>query len=219
LTNAASFILANTKLLRPPLVPEVQLHLAEESMPIWEKSEEELGELNVPPPYWAFAWAGGQALARYILDNPEIVAGKNVLDIGTGSGLVAISAKLAGARRVIANDIDAFAMAACGLNAEANAVELEIVGGNIMVSENPIAPNRPDVLFFGDVFYEEELARNVLSCAATLKRTGGRILVGDPSRSFFPPERFRKIVEYAVPVTRELEDYEIKNSAVWAFAG
>jgi predicted nicotinamide N-methyase len=219
LPHTTAFILANTKLLRPPLVPEIQLHLAEESMPIWHKTEEELGELNVPPPYWAFAWAGGQALARHVLDNPEMVAGKTVLDIGSGSGLVAIAAKLASAQRVIANDIDAFAIEACKLNAGANAVELEINGDNIMQSADGIAPEHPDVIFFGDVFYEEDLARNVLSFAKAQQRRGPHILVGDPSRSYFPPERFHRIIEYAVPVTRELEDYEIKRSGVWAFSG
>src|SRR5205809_573334 len=107
-----TFIRANTKLLAVPLVPEIRLHIAEESLPIWRKTEEELGQMNVPPPYWAFAWAGGQALARYLLDNPAAVAGARVLDLGSGSGLTAIAAMRAGAGRVLAADIDALALAA-----------------------------------------------------------------------------------------------------------
>src|SRR3990170_416058 len=116
------FIRANTRLLSPPLVPEIRLHLAEESLPIWQKTEEELGEINVPPPYWAFAWAGGQALARYVLDNGRLVAGKRVLDLGSGSGLTAIAVMKAGAASVLAADIDQFALAAAKLNAEVNGV-------------------------------------------------------------------------------------------------
>src|SRR5258705_3603805 len=109
-----TFIRANTKLLSVPLVPEVRLHIAEESVPIWQRTEEELGAMNVPAPYWAFAWAGGQALARYLLDNPALVTGRSVLDLGSGSGLVAIAAAKAGAARVMAADIDALALAAIG---------------------------------------------------------------------------------------------------------
>src|ERR1700687_5396117 len=126
------FIRANTKLLAVPLVPEIRLHIAEESLPIWQKTEEELGAMNVPPPYWAFAWAGGQALARYLLDNPATVAGARVLDLGSGSGLVAIAAAKAGAARVLAADIDKFAVRAIGLNAAANAVTLEITADDLL---------------------------------------------------------------------------------------
>src|SRR4051794_35052435 len=126
------FIRANTKLLSVPLVPKILLHIAEESVPIWQKTEEELGEMNVPPPYWAFAWAGGQALARYLLDNPTLVAGRNVLDLGSGSGLVAIAAARAGAAHVLAADIDAFALAAIGLNAAANGVNVETTADDLL---------------------------------------------------------------------------------------
>lgn len=115
----AAFIRANTILMPPPLVPEIRLHLAEESLPIWRKTEEELGEMNVPPPFWAFAWAGGQALARYLLDHPHEVAGRTVLDLGAGSGLTAIAAMRAGAVSVLASDIDALSLAAVALNATA----------------------------------------------------------------------------------------------------
>lgn len=216
--RAEAFIRANTRLLRPPLVPEIQLHLAEESLPIWHKTEEELGEMNLPPPYWAFAWAGGQALARYALDTPAIVAGKSVLDFGAGSGLVAIAAVMAGAGRVTANDIDAFAITACRLNAQANSVTIEIDRADLIASGlNAGISQAYDVILLADVFYEKDLAAGALVLVAAARKLGARILVGDPRRSYFPQDRFIKVAEYAVPVTRELEDSEIKNTAVWEF--
>ncbi len=211
-----TFIKANTRLLRPPLVPEVQLHLAEESLPIWRKTEEQLGELNVDPPYWAFAWAGGQALARYVLDAPDTVATKSVLDVGSGSGLVAIAAVLAGAGQVVANDIDEFANAACRLNAEANEAALDIdCSDQIGAGRTAHLSKQYDVIFLADIFYEKQLAAGALAFGAAARACGSRVLVGDPRRSYFPEERFAKIADYAVPVTRELEDSEIKNTAVW----
>src|SRR4029078_1836506 len=148
--SAAAFILANTKPLAPPLVPEITLLLAEESLPIWQKTEEELGAMNIPPPYWAFAWAGGQALARYLLDNTAVVAGRRVLDLGSGSGLVAIAVAKAGAARVLAADIDALALAAIVLNANANGVALETTGDDLLAAP----PGDFDVVLIGDLFYE-----------------------------------------------------------------
>ena len=149
------FIRANTKLLPVPLVPEIHLYLAEESLPIWRKTEEELGEMNVPPPYWAFAWAGGQALARYLLDNPEPLAGAHVLDLGSGSGLTAIAAMRAGATRVLAADIDALALSAIDLNAAANSVTVEFTQEDLLAR----VPGRFDVVLVGDLFYERTLGR------------------------------------------------------------
>lgn len=201
-------------------MPEVQLHLAEESLPIWRKTEEELGEMNVPPPYWAFAWAGGQALARFVLDEPETVARKSILDVGTGSGLVAIAAMLAGAGHAYANDIDTYAIEACRVNASANAVALSLSSDDLLLSDaDAVLPDLPDVVFLADVFYEKALAAGVMSFASNMKDRGCIILVGDPSRSYFPSERFSRMAHYAVPVTRELEDTEIKNAAVWKFLG
>ena len=209
--EGAAFIRANTKLLAVPLVPEICLHLAEESLPIWRKTEEELGEMNVPPPYWAFAWAGGQALARYILDNPTTVAGTRVLDLGSGSGLTAIAAMRAGAAHVLAADIDALALAAIDLNAAANAVAVEATRENLLAG----ATGRFDIVLVGDLFYERTLAERVLAFIEAASANGSEILVGDPRRSYFPKDRFCQIAEYAVPVTRELEDAEIKRTAVW----
>jgi predicted nicotinamide N-methyase len=205
------FIRANTKLLSVPLVPKILLHIAEESVPIWQKTEEELGEMNVPPPYWAFAWAGGQALARYLLDNPTLVAGRNVLDLGSGSGLVAIAAARAGAAHVLAADIDAFALAAIGLNAAANGVNVETTADDLLAAP----PAALDMVLVGDLFYERPLAERVLAFADAARSRGALVLAGDPRRSYFPPDRFHKLAEYSVPVTRELEDAEIKRTAVW----
>jgi predicted nicotinamide N-methyase len=209
--DGTSFIRANTKLLAVPLVPEIRLYLAEESLPIWRKTEEELGEMNVPPPYWAFAWAGGQALARYILDNPTTVAAAHVLDLGSGSGLTAIAAMRAGAAHVLAADIDALALAAIALNAAANAVAVEATREDLLAG----APDRFDVVLVGDLFYERTLAERALAFIEAASANGAEILVGDPRRSYFPEDRFRAAAEYAVPVTRELEDAEIKRTAVW----
>lgn len=207
----AAFIDANTRLLQPPLVPEIVLHLAEESVPLWQKTEDELGEMNIPPPYWAFAWAGGQALARYILDHPEICRGNSVVDLGSGSGLAAIAAAKCGARSVLAADLDQLALSACRLNAAANGVALETTNDDLLS-----APAYPaDVVLVGDLFYERELAGQVVTYIETLKSLNAKIYIGDPQRSYFPRDRFTRLAEYQVPVTRELEDGEIKKTAVW----
>lgn len=207
----AAFIVANTRLISPTLVPEIKLYLAEESLPIWQKTEDELGLINSPPPFWAFAWAGGQALARYVLDNPELLAGKTVLDLGTGSGLQAIAAKRAGAGPVLAADIDAFSCAAAHLNARVNGFEIETTTENLLL--NPPASFK--AVLIGDLFYERPLAEKVTSFAAQAANQGALVLIGDPERTYFPRDKFTKVAEYQVPVTRELEDADIKNTAVW----
>jgi predicted nicotinamide N-methyase len=213
--SADAFIHANTRLLVPPLVPEVRLHLAEESLAIWQKTEDELGAMNVPPPYWAFAWAGGQALARYVLDNAQLVAGKAVLDLGSGSGLSAIAASKAGARSVLAADIDRMALAAIALNAAANGVAVDTTSDDLLGR----APGASDVLLVGDLFYERALADQVLAYIEAAAGQGVPALVGDPKRNYFPTDRFEVLAEYQVPVTRDLEDAEIKRTTVWRFAG
>lgn len=211
IADRETFIRSNTELLRPPLVPELILHLAHEAIPIWQKTEEELGVLGLSPPFWAFAWAGGQALARHVLDHPETVRGKSGIDLASGSGLVAIAALKAGARRVLAADIDPFAVAAISLNARENGAAPEATADNLLASPPPAA----DFLLIGDLFYEKALAERVLDWASEAAGAGTRVLVGDPGRAYFPKGRFRKIAEYQVPVTRELEDSEIKCTAVW----
>lgn len=212
-----AFIHEHTRLLSPPLVPEIRLHLAAESLPIWQSTEEALAERNVPPPYWAFAWAGGQALARYLLDRPDRVRGKRVLDLGAGSGLTAIAARMAGAADVLANDIDAVAAAAIALNAAANGVTLSVSPGDMLAADDPATHLAAvDVLLIGDLFYEKPLADRVLAFAEHGAGRGIDVLTGDPQRSYFPMARFVALEEYRVPVTRELEDSEIKRTTVWA---
>ena len=209
--DAPAFIRANTRVLAPPLVPEIRLHLADESVPIWQKTEEELGLMNVPPPYWAFAWAGGQALARYVLDNPGLFDGRSVLDLGSGSGLTAIAARMAGAKSVLANDIDALSLEAVRLNAAFNGVVVETSQADLLAA--PPAPF--DVILAGDLFYERQLADTVTVFIERAASNGALVLIGDPQRNYFPKGRFTLAAEYRVAVTRELEDALIKKTAVW----
>lgn len=209
--SVTAFIVANTRPLAPPLVPEIVLHLAEESVPIWQKTEEELGEMNVPPPYWAFAWAGGQALARYILDNPALLEGKSVLDLGSGSGLTAIAAMKVGAASALASDLDLISLAAIRLNAAHNGVKVGTTADNLL--EKP--PGAFDVVLVGDLFYERTLAELVSRFIDDAAAAGALVLIGDPQRNYFPKGRFASAGEYRVPVTRELEDAEIKRTSVW----
>ena len=185
------------------------------SVPIWQKTEEELEPMGLPPPYWAFAWAGGQALARYVLDHPRDVAGKRVLDLASGSGLVGIAAAKAGAAPVIAADIDAFTEAAIALNAEANDVYIDIIVQDLLDrAASPTTP-RYDVILVGDLFYERDTAARALAFLDRHAATGTRVLIGDPGRTYLPKERLARLAEYSVPVTRELEDLEIKRTTVW----
>jgi predicted nicotinamide N-methyase len=209
--NHNAFILANTEILTPPLVPEVELHLAHEALPIWQKTEEELGEIGLPPPFWAFAWAGGQALARHVLDHPDIVRGRKVLDLASGSGLVGIAAMKAGAKSVLAADIDAFSVSAIALNAVRNQVELAVTSDDLLQS----SPEDVDVILVGDLFYEKFLASRCYDWLLQGQKAGAHVLIGDPGRSYLPKDKLEKLAEYQVPVTRELEDAEIKRTAVW----
>jgi predicted nicotinamide N-methyase len=213
-TGPTTFILANTTLLPVPLVPEIHLHLAHEAVPLWQKTEEELGEIGLPPPFWAFAWAGGQALARYILDHPETVVNKHVLDLASGSGLVAIAAMKAGATHVLAADIDAFAIASIALNAKANSVVITTTATDLLQQPPPTI----DTILVGDLFYEKSTAERVFAWLTQAKANGTHILIGDPGRSYLPKAKLTKLAEYNVPVTRDLEDSEIKRTAVWALA-
>jgi predicted nicotinamide N-methyase len=167
--------------------------------------------MNVPPPYWAFAWAGGQALARYTLDNPDLCAGRRVLDLGSGSGLTAIAAKMSGAASVLASDIDAFSLAAVALNAAENGVTIDVTRDDLLAG----APGAFDVMLVGDLFYERQLADRVLAFITQAASSGAAVLIGDPQRNYFPKGRFQLAAEYQVAVTRELEDALIKRTAVW----
>ena len=206
-----AFVLANTRIHPVPHAPEIRLYLADEAVALWQKTEDDLGAIGLPPPFWAFAWAGGQALARHILDEPSLVAGRSVYDFATGSGLVAIAAARSGAARVTACDIDRFALAAAGLNMELNEVSLALEG------EDPLdlAPPDAEVILTGDVFYEKPMADRVLAWADQALARGSRVLVGDPGRAYLPKERLRHLATFDVPVNRSLEDFEVKRTSVY----
>ena len=211
--NAAAFIHANTALMRPPHVPEIALHLADEAHDLWQRTEEELAEIGLPPPFWAFAWAGGQGLSRYILDHPETVRGKTVLDFATGSGLVAIAAMKAGAKHVLAADIDPFSEPACALNMAANEVQFETTQEDLTG-----ATGEWDVVLAGDVFYDRAMTDTLVPWFERLSEAGATVIVGDPGRSYLPREHLAELASYIVPVTRALEDAEVKRTTVWQFA-
>jgi predicted nicotinamide N-methyase len=211
--QAECFILANTSLTAPPHVPEIRLHLADEAHDLWLRTEDELAAIGLPPPFWAFAWAGGQGLARYILDHPEKVRGKRVLDFASGSGLVAIAAHMAGAHHILAADIDPFCEAAIRLNAQANGISVEFTGSDVMGTDDGW-----DVVLAGDVFYDRSFAERLIPWFSALHRRGAEILVGDPGRSYLPREKMQALAVYQVPVTRALEDAEVKKTTVWRLA-
>ena len=214
IADRADFIRSHTRLQRPPHVPEVELWLADEITPIWRLTEEELGEMGVPPPFWAFAWAGGQGVARWILDNPREVRGRHVVDFATGSGLVAIAAMKAGAASALGADIDPFCAAAVEANAAANGVAVAFTAENLL--ERP--PPDADLICAGDVSYEKPMAEAVKAWLERAHRNGTRVLLGDPGRTYFDRRGLTPLAEYRVATTRELEDMEVKKTGVWTFA-
>ena len=209
--DPAAFIRANTTVETPPLTPEIRLHLASEAIPLWEAGEAELAATGLPPPFWAFAWAGGQALAHYLLDHPDQVAGKRVLDFAAGSGLQAIAAAKAGAARVTASEIDPFAAAAIGLNAALNQAEIAVAEADLIDS----GPEDWDLVLAGDVFYERDLADRAEPWLRRLAGRGVTVLVGDPGRGFLPKTGLERIVAYGVKTDRALEDTDLRNAVVW----
>jgi len=210
--DAARFIRANTALTRPPHVPEVRLHLADEAHDLWQRTEEQLAEIGLQPPFWAFAWAGGQGLARYVLDNPSVVRDRTVLDFATGSGLVGIAAHKAGAAKVTTSDIDPFCAEAVRLNAEANAATLAFIADDLVGRSGDW-----QVVLAGDVFYDQAFAARLVPWFERLSADGAEILVGDPGRYYLPKDRLERLATYEVPVTRALEDAEVKRTTVWRF--
>ena len=209
-TDPRAFIAAQTVVAAPPLTPEIRLHLATEITPIWQATEASLAQMNLPPPYWAFAWAGGQALTRFLLDHPDWVAGKRVLDFASGSGLSAIGAAKAGAASVQAAEIDDYAIAAIALNAAINDVAVELLRED-QVGLEP----RWDVVLAGDVCYERPMAERVSPWFRALAGRGVAILMGDPGRAYLPPSGLVVLARYQVPTSLELEDRTQRETIVW----
>ncbi len=194
-------------------MPEIRLHIADEAHDLWLKTEDELAAIGLPPPFWAFAWAGGQGLARFVLDHPDTVARRRVLDFASGSGLVAVAAAKAGAAHVVAVDIDPFAAPALRLNAALNGVSIEARIANLVGM--PVSELGADVLLAGDVFFDRMFADRLVPWFDSLSSAGMTILVGDPGRAYLPRDRLTRQATYRVPVTRALEDAEIKETTVW----
>jgi predicted nicotinamide N-methyase len=209
--DPALFVRGNTVVTAPPLVPEIRLYLATEITPIWQATEETLARSALPPPFWAFAWAGGQALARYLLDHPAEVAGRSVLDFGAGSGLVAIAAAKAGAASVFAAEIDHFAAAAIAANAALNDVAIAVTTADLLDTVDP----RWEVVSAGDVCYERPMADRVTGWLRGLAARGTLVLLGDPGRAYLPSEGLVERARYLVPTSRELEDRDTRDAVVW----
>jgi predicted nicotinamide N-methyase len=205
----SDFVTAHTALRDTPFVPEIRLHLADEAIALWERTEAATGA-EQPPPFWAFPWAGGQALARYVLDHPESVAGRPVFDLASGSGLVAIAAALAGAASVTANEIDEYAMTAIAMNASANGVTVTALLGDRLDGDADGA----EVVLAGDVFYSRAMADRMLPFLTRAHDRGALVLVGDPGRAYAPRTGFTEVARYDVPVIRALEDADLKSTTV-----
>jgi predicted nicotinamide N-methyase len=206
--DAEDFVRANTRCYAAPLVPEIVLHLASEVVPLWHKTEE-IQRGTQPPPYWAFAWPGGQALARYILDHPGETQGKRVLDFGAGSGLVGIAAAKTGAE-VTAADIDLYSLTAMRMNAAENGVGFKTVAEDLIGT-----PVRWDVILIGDMCYERPLAERLTAWLRAAAAAGVRVLIGDPGRSYFPPSGVTPLASYEVPTSRDLEDRDSRTTSVY----
>ncbi len=204
----ASFLRAHTRVARPPLVPEVRLHVTDDVVALWEAMEAEGGGAGQAPPFWAAAWPGGQALARYLLDSPRAVAGRRVLDLGSGSGLVAVAAVLAGAAAVVASDVDPCSHAAIALNAELNGVSGIEVVGDVLAGEPP----EVDVVVAGDVCYDREMTGRVLPFLWTAWTRGAAVLLGDPGRRYLPGEGLVAVAEYEVP---DVDEQQPRHTTVW----
>ncbi len=211
----ADFICANTAVGAPPLAPEIRLYLASEITPIWRASEESLARDGLPPPFWAFCWPGGQALARHILDNPEIVSGKRVLDFAAGGGVAAIAAVTSGAKSVAASEIDPFACAAMAMNAALNNVEFDILERDLTGEENAEDGGGWDVVLAGDVCYERPMSDEVMDYLRAAAKLGAQVLMADPGRNFLPEMGLAERARYDVPTSTELEDSDVRETVIW----
>lgn len=208
--STAEFVRAATRLAPVPFVPELSLYQAGDIYELWEQTEHELGSTGLPPPFWGVAWPGGQALARYVLDNPAVVAGRSVLDYGSGSGLVAIAATRAGASQIIATEPDPLARAAIELNATANGVPAPTWAEDAA----GLSP-APDIVLAGDVWYEKELADRVSAYLDLAASCGARVLTGDIGRTYFPRSRYHCLTTYEMPASVALEGRPALRASVW----
>jgi predicted nicotinamide N-methyase len=207
------FIRTNTALESPAMVPEFRLWLATEYVPIWQATETWLDEHNIDPPYWAFCWPGGQAIARYLLDNPETVRGKHVIDFAAGSGVSAMAAARAGAASVLANDIDAMSLVAARLNAGANGLTVDVSAEDWLsgVDGHPTA----DVVIAGDVCYEQDMSVRALAWLRSHARQGRLVLLGDPGRNYFSAQGLEECARYDIPTSLQLENRGMRETVVW----
>lgn len=214
-TASRAFVLRHTRLRPVPGLEEVRLHLADDVLPLWHAVQLETSDADAALPYWAFAWAGGLAIGRYLREHPEAVAGRRVLDFASGSGLCAIAALRAGATEVTAVDIDPFAAAAIALNARANRVRVGVVRRDLLDEEPPDV----DVILAGDCCYEAQLAERVLPWLRKARDLGMDVLVGDPGRRHLPTDALVELAAYEVRTTTELEDLELKTARTYALRG
>lgn len=211
-----AFIRCATRPGRAPLVPELTLQLADEITPIWEMTEETLAASGLPPPFWAFAWCGGQALARLILDRPEIARGRRVLSFACGGGVEALAAARAGAASVRANDLDPVALEAVAVNAAANGLAVAPLSGDLLEAPPP-AP-AADLILAGDVFYERGAAARIEAWLRARAAEGAEVLVGDPGRQFLPKAGLAPVAVYDAPTPRAIEDRDVMRTTVWRLA-
>jgi predicted nicotinamide N-methyase len=209
-----ALVRATTRLTAVPLVPEIRLHLAAEPIGLWQHTERELGQTGLPPPFWAFAWPGGQALGRYLLDHPGVVTGKRVADLASGSGLVAIAAARAGAAAVTAYDVDPLAVAAITVNAAANEVSVAAVCADVLGPGGPPGPGA-DLGLVADAFYERDLAASVLSFLIGARGRGARVLAADVGRKYLPRDRLAALKAYDVPGLAAIEDADVRTTTIW----
>jgi predicted nicotinamide N-methyase len=208
-----AFIRANTALEAPAMVPEFKLWLASEYVPIWQATEAWMEEQNIDPPYWAFCWPGGQAIARYLLDHPEEVRGKRVIDFAAGSGVSSMAAVWAGAASVLANDIDRLSLVAARLNAAANGLAFDVSHEDWLAG--PEASPEADVVIAGDVCYEREMSARALDWLRSHARAGRLVLLGDPGRNYFSAQGLEERVRYEIPTSLQLENRGMRETVVW----
>ena len=209
-----TFILENTSPLACLNITSIKLYQADEVHKLWHMTEAEMGKIDLPPPYWAFPWAGGEALALYILENPETVKGKKVLDFASGSGLVGIAAKQAGALSVLSNDIDAFACEAICLNARLNKVSVTTENDNL-VNKGQTLKNAFDVILAGDVFYDKIMSETVIKWFQCFDRSKTAIFVGDPARAYLPEKLLERKATFNLRVSKAIEDKSSKDVTIW----